>query len=111
MITQPSLHLFSAWLGRGRVNTTNYIDVVQGTLTNVFTPTNTATVNNANTDNDNTMVTGTNINNVMGRRRRRKRGAQSGNSGSPSGGTPELCFIWTLPILGTLWAFRDGEEI
>ena len=56
------------------MNTTNYIDVAQGMITNVFTPTNTATVNNANTDNDNTMVTGTNINTVAGRRRR-KRGA------------------------------------
>ena len=43
-------------------------------ITNVFTPTDTATVTNVNTDTDNTMVTDTNINNVAGRRRR-KRGA------------------------------------
>ena len=44
-------------------------------ITNVFTPTNTATVNNQNNDVDNTQVTGTNINNVMaGRRRKRNAG-------------------------------------
>ena len=44
-------------------------------ITNVFTPTNTATVNNQNNDVDNTQVTGTNINNVMAGRKRRKRNA------------------------------------
>ena len=44
-------------------------------ITNVFTPTNTATVNNDNNDVDNTQVTGTNINNVMAGRRRKRNAA------------------------------------
>ncbi len=86
------------------VNNTNLLNIGFGAITNTFTPMNTATATNMNTDNDTTNVTTNNTNN--------------NNTGGRSHTWAKLFYnllLNLLRILGTseamfFWAFRESAK-